>query len=535
MNQNQAIAAVQHLLQARAFEAERLEKIADAMRPWTATTALRHVEVKGQHLESHPLAGLARKSQTNMLPLVLDVYSQSMKVDNYFAGDGQTVAPAWEWWQRNGMDARQTGIIRAAMRDGVSYATVLPAMTPGREVADRGSAAFIRGRSARQMTALYGEPLEWDPRAGGPVDDDWPIMALEVRGPMIRLYDEEKVHFVGTKAQPQTTLGWRDPTYMSVNNFEYIEGRSHGVGVCPVVRFRDRMLLDDEDETWGIIEPLIQIQERLDETTWEMLVAQYFTAFVQRYVVGWVPKSEEEALRQAASDTWFFGSKDVKVDQFAAADLKGYLEARAAAIRDLASIGQVPPQNLGVDGISNISEATLAGLEAGKDRKSNEIETSLGESFEQVLRTCSHITGNAEAAGDFASEVKWRDATARSFAQTVDGLGKLATMLNVPYEALWEDIPGWTREKVLRVKKAAAESDPLRGLYENGDPTAPGSGDEAPSIKEKADALGVLVRAGADPESAATQTGFEGLPFTGAIPVSLRPKEEDAARLEDKG
>ncbi len=85
------------------------------------------------------------------------------------------------------------------------------------------------------------------------------------------------------------------------------------------------------------------------------------------------------------------------------------------------------------------------------------------------------------------------------------------------------------------MKKAAAESDPLRGLYEDGDPNTTPAGDEGPSVKEKADALGVLVRAGADPEAAATHTGFEGLPFTGAIPVSLRPKEEDAARLEDKG
>lgn len=534
MKQDAAIKAVQHLLQARAFEAERLERIAAAMRPWTTASALRNVEVKGRQLESHPLAGLARKSQTNMLPLVLDVYSQSMKVDNYFAGDGQTVAPAWQWWQRNGMDARQTGIIRAALRDGVSYATVLPSMTPG-PAAAQPSGAFIRGKSARQMTALYGEPLEWDPRKGGPVDDDWPIMAIEVRGPMIRLYDEEKVHFVGTKIQPQTTLGWKDPTYWSVNNFEYIEGRSHGVGVCPVVRFRDRMLLDDEDETWGIIEPLIAIQDRLNETTWEMLVAQYFTAFVQRYVMGWMPKSEQEALRQVASDTWFFGSSEVKVGQFEAADLKGYLEARAAAIRDLASIGQVPPQNLGVDGISNISEATLAGLEAGKDRKSSEIETALGESFEQVMRTCSHITGDEGSARDFASEVKWRDATARSFAQTVDGLGKLATMLNIPYQVLWEDIPGWTREKVQRAQKAAAESDPLRGLYEDGQPAPAPEGDEDPTVKERADALGVLIRAGVDPEDAAQRTGLDGIEFTGAIPVSLRPKVTDAAQLEDKG
>src|SRR5690606_27875129 len=56
-------------------------------------------------------------------------------------------------------------------------------------------------------------------------------------------------------------------------------------------------------------------------------------------------------------------------------------------------------------------------------------------------------------AADFASEVKWQDMTARTFAQVVDGLGKLAQMLGVPFESLWEDIPGWTRSKVDRAKE----------------------------------------------------------------------------------
>ena len=41
--------------------------------------------------------------------------------------------------------------------------------------------------------------------------------------------------------------------------------------------------------------------------------------------------------------------------------------------------------------------------------------------------------------------------TARSFAQTVDALGKLATMLGIPAEALLEDIPGFTEEKIQRI------------------------------------------------------------------------------------
>ena len=522
MNRAQAIDAVRNMLQGpRAFEAVRLEKIRSAMQPWTAYNVMSQVHVKGVTSDSsHPLAGLAMRSQTNFLPLVLDVFGQAMKVDNYFSGGSNETAAPWQWWQQNKLDARQAGIHRSALQYGVSYASVMPSL-----VAGASDAAFIRGVSPRQMTALYGEPMEWDPRQDTPVDDDWPIMALEVKGPMIRLYDEKSVHFIGTKSQPQSAMGWKDPTYLNVNNFEYIEGRAHGVGVCPIVRFQDRMLLDDEEQ-FGIIEPLITIQSRIDETVFEMLVAQYYTAFIQRYVIGWMPEDESQALRQAASDTQFYKDPDVKVGQFEAGDLKAYLESKASAVRDLSAIGQVPAQNLGIDGISNISESALAALETGKERKSAEIETSLGESWEQVLRTAAHITGDAVSAADFKSEVKWQDATARTFAQEVDGLGKLATMLDVPVESLWEDIPGWTKTKVDRVTAAAR----VRDLG-----VVPDDGSEAEDLKRRFDALGVAIRAGVDPVDAARQVGLDGTKFTGAIPVSLRPLASEATGLEDKG
>jgi hypothetical protein len=263
------------------------------------------------------------------------------------------------------------------------------------------------------------------------------------------------------------------------DSLTYVDTEAHDVGVCPVVRYRDRMLLDGEEQ-FGIIEPLVRIQERIDETTFGMLVTQYFQAFKQRYIIGWVPASEQEYLRTTQSDVWTFDDEDVKVGELNASDPGGYINSKASAIRDLSAIGQVPAQNFGVDGISNISDATLAGLETGKDRKADEITTSLGESHEQSLRLCAHIAGDDAAAVDYDGEVRWKDSTARSFAQTVDGLGKLATMLGVPTELLWEDIPGWTQQKIDRAKELRASGDALANLTTFLDQQA-GSGDNVPT------------------------------------------------------
>jgi hypothetical protein len=55
---------------------------------------------------------------------------------------------------------------------------------------------------------------------------------------------------------------------------------------------------------------------------------------------------------------------------------------------------------------------------------------------------------------------------------------------------------------------------------------------EGDDIKAKADALGILIRAGVEPNEAATRVGLQGVEFTGAMPTSLRLPEADAAKLE---
>lgn len=452
MNRKQVVDAVREIMfNARAFEAERLEPIADSLKPWTYEQSVAMLEAQSRRNEF--AMGMKWRSQTNFLPLVLDVYSQSMKVDNYLASDTKDTAKTpWEWWQRNKFDARHTGVIRSVLGYGAAYVTVLPSLSP-----QRGGTpgAFLRGLSPRQMTCLYGEPIESTP-GETPVDDDWPIMALEMKGKAIRLYDEEKVHFLGVKQVPQSALGWKDPVFGTPDNFEYIDSREHGVGVCPVVRFRDRWLLDGEEQ-FGIIEPLLAIQSRINETTYEMLAAQYFSAFTQRWVAGWRPKDDTEALMMAAGDVWYFSNADVKVGQFNAGPISNYIESKQSAVRDLAAIGQIPAQNLGVDALANISEATLAGLETGKKRKTVEIQTALGESFEQMLRTCAYLVDDKDSAQDFGSEVKWADLSARTMAETVDALLKLQSGLGLPEELLWEDVPGKTKAWVERAKEMREE------------------------------------------------------------------------------
>lgn len=445
MKQNDAFDAVRSLMHVHAKERPRFDDLHDYLQPWTANEAARRMGLEFGSRNYNQQAEIARLSQSPFVGLVLDTYGQSLKVDGFFNSDFES-AGSWQWWQRNRMDARQTGLNRAALQYGTSYATALPS---------EGGGVYFGCHSPRRMVAVYGEPFSLP---GTPASsDEWPIMAMSFEGGHLRLFDEEKVYYFGVERSPGDPSYWVTRDYLNPENIKFIESREHGLGVTPVVRFQDRTVLDGE-ETYGIVEHLLGMADRINRTNFEQGVAQYFAAFKQRYITGWLPPDTMTALKQNAAETMFFADSDVKAGQFDETDLTRYIDSRQAAVRDFAAVAQVPAQSLGANAISNVSADGLAALETSKDRKVAEIQTSLGESYEQLLRLASFIDGDDEGAKDFGSEIKWAETSARSFAQTVDGLGKLATMLHIPAQELWSDIPGWTRERVQRAQRAASEA-----------------------------------------------------------------------------
>lgn len=460
MNRHQALAAAREILNGpRAEEAKRLTRIAEAMDPNRPPTVI---------LPDDPpetAKRLALKARTNYLPLIVSTFAQVLSVVGYRSEGSDENSPGYLAWQRNRMDARQYGLHDSALRYGAAYATVLPGGVTSPAHGASEQIPVIRAMSPRQMTAVYAD-----------TDDEWPLLALHVDGPVVRLYDETDVHFLGIEQQRVSGLGTRpvsDPLSpqsapLVLGSLEWIESRRHGVTsggqpVCPAVRYRDSMLLAGE-EMFGIVEPLITIQDRLDETVFGGLVAQYAQAFARQYVIGWIPKNQQDRLKHRASNVWTFEDPDVKVGQLSPTDSRPYLDAASAAKRDLAALSQVPAQALGDSDFVNVAADVLTSLEAAKERRADQIGESLGESHEQLLRTCAELMGDEAGAVDWGAEVRWKDATARSIAATMDALGKMVSMLQVPAEAVWERIPGVTDGDLARFREAATSGDTLAQL-----------------------------------------------------------------------
>lgn len=462
---------------------------------------------------------LAKRSITNWTPLISDTYSHGLFVDGHRPARAADNSTAWSYWQANGLDARQTIAHRGALEYGTSYTLVLPGAVQQKRV------PYFRPLDPLRSAAWFADP-----------DDEFPEIGLRRKGTtvdgtqLVELLDKTSVY---TFAKPKPRNADDRPAW-ALSKVD-----DHGLGVTPFVRFRDRL----DGESQGIIRPIINLQDRVNEVVFSTLIALQYASFRQRWATGLaIPEDEDgnpiEPLQAAVDRVWVAEDEKAKFGDFAQTELSGHHQAYTQTVSTLAAVSQVSPTAMMGD-LVNISAEALAALQDSTQRKLGEYETNFGESWESGFRLAALAAGDTAGANDLGAQVRWRDTEARSLAATVDALGKIATMLSVPVEALWEKIPGVTDQDVTRwTALREANPDPLAALVAetsrqlDGEPAI--EVEDAAELQAKADALGVMIRAGIEPADAAAKTGLTGVRFTGAVPTSLRLPETDANALEGK-
>ena len=407
--------------------------------------------------EVHRMARIAR---VNVASIVVEALAQSLAVVGYRGRRDADNVTVWDAWQANRLDARQGGIHRATLTYGTAYAVVLP----GDPV------PVVRGVSPRALTALYGS------------DPDWPEYALERgSGGGWRLFEADAVHDLVTVDQ----------------RIKHRATAEHRIGVTPVIRYLAVDDLDRDDPapvsgpneqmrtvvepTTGLtipvasgssrrlvageVGPLMDLQDQIDLITFNLLVAQHFTAFRQRYIIGWVAPDEATRVRASAALLLTFDEDPdkVRIGEFAETNLDGYIRSREASLRHAASLSQTPVHEL-IGELVNLSAEALAAAEAGRDRKVSDRQTMLGESHEQMLGLVGRLMG-VEVPAD--AQVRWRNTSARSVAAVIDALGKATQMLGIPPSELWEQVASVldvTMQDVERWKVTAQSGDAFANL-----------------------------------------------------------------------
>lgn len=389
-------------------------------------------------------ASLVQRAIGNWLPLVVDALAQNLYVEGYQRDDEPTNVQGWAYWTSNGMDSKQGVVHRSALTYGRAYVSVLPG--------DKGP--VIRTHSPLVMSVWREDP-----------DSEWPDYAFRRVRPMTLPLGDKATVWEVLDSEGVWTVAIPEGSEDQQDKYRWLGVESHGFDVCPVVEFRNKWEDDPDAELTesGEVLPLIPLQDRLNDTTLGLLIAQQYSAFRQKWATGIdIPKDPKsgkpvETFQSAVHRLWATPNKDVQFGEFSQTDLGGYLESQDSSIKHMSAIAQVPPYYL-LGGLVNISAEALAAAEAGLSRKVGERKTILGESWGRVFRLCAWADGDSSGAEDTDARVVWRDTGARSMAATADALGKLVQSLEIPPEALWEMIPGVSPFQLRQWKKIKADN-----------------------------------------------------------------------------
>ena len=416
-----------------------------------------------------------RANSTNLCAVPVRAVTQSLYVDGFRPGrdaEGKIdnkITPEWKHWQQSRMDAGQVRVHDGACTFGHSFTVT--------EEDARTKRVVTKGLSARNTAALYLDPaFDEDPTAALTITE-WPGLDEDSVG-TARMWDDTYEYAVTFK----------DSERVSVKRL-----KRHGNSSCPVTRFA--VFVDLEGRTLGLVEPVMGLQDRVNQTVFDLLVAQTYGSFKVRWATGMAPPLKMRLVNEGTDDEELVPELDadgkpiplpVKLSpgdfmyaedestKFGVLDgtaLDGYINSVEMSFSHFSAVTDISPVHL-LGKIANLSAEALQAADIKFTRMVRVIQQSFGESWERTFRLAAELMGEEAAYEDYAGEVIWADMEARSLAADADALGKLRQNVDAPIEGLWEMLPGMTQNKLRRWRELK-DAEPEETLAKTLQPARP--------------------------------------------------------------
>ncbi|AEV52083.1 portal protein [Rhodococcus phage RGL3] len=314
----------------------------------------------------------------------------------------------WNWWQANNLDVEsRLGHIEAFIY-GRSYVTIA-APDPEDPLADP-EVPIIRVESA---TALHAEV---DPKS------------RRVSRALRVVKDEEGNEIAATLYLPNQTVlftngdaGWANEAPIT-----------HNLGVVPVVPLANRGTLSDLVGTTEITPEIRSITDAMARLVMNLQVASELLAVPQRILFGVAQEAlqADPSDRRAVLETYMASmiaieSPEGKAQQFAAAELRNFVDGMAALLKLAAAYTGLPPQYLSTATDNPASAEAIKSSEARLVRNAEGKCLVFGDAWEQVARVALLVMKGDLPAEAFRLESIWRDPSTPTYQAKADGVMKL--------------------------------------------------------------------------------------------------------------
>lgn len=374
----------------------------------------------------------------NWMRLVVDAVNERMNVTGFRYGDNPASdKKAWQIWQANDLDMMSNLAQLEALVNEESYGLVWPDEKTGKpkitiEHPTECIVEFEAGSRCNRAAAIKRF-----------VNDDGYLWAT--------LYLPDGLYKFMSK-RPFDSL-------VAAGQIEWQQREIDGEmwplpnpmkGEVPVVP----LMNDPRLLTGGVSELVdaIPLQDAINKTILDMLVASEFAAAPQRYAVGFQPPKDENGqplpvFEKLVNRLWVSSNKDTTFGQFPQADLAPYVKTAEMLVTHLASRTRTPPHYFYLNGQFPSGEAVKS-AETGLVAKARRKMRVLGEGYEEIMRLGFVVMGDKGRSEEEAIETVWADPESRTEGEHIDATVKKRA-LGVPLQQLWEDA-GYSPQQIER-------------------------------------------------------------------------------------
>jgi hypothetical protein len=231
------------------------------------------------------------------------------------------------------------------------------------------------------------------------------------------------------------------------------------LGVVPLVEFRNDPTLKGNLGR-SEISRVMPLQNAGNMLFMNMMVAAEFSAFRQKYVLGWTPEINPESgepseaqIKAAVSRLMTFESKDVEVGEFSETNLKNYVEAIEMAVHHIAAQSRTPRHYFFQTGQSPSGDA-IKSAETGLVAKVKERALHFGERWEEVFRLGFAAMGD-KRQNVHDAQLLWEDPEYRTEGERTDAVIKKFQAGLITWRQALDDA-GYTPQQIARMESERA-------------------------------------------------------------------------------
>lgn len=351
----------------------------------------------------------------NLCPAVIEAKSdrlvvQGVDADTTVDGSSHELAErAWSIWQRNRMDVRAPDVHEEALSVGDGFALVWP---------NRAGDAVIWPIPADEMV------VEYDPNAPGTLLRAARTWQAEDGFVHLDLYFADRVERLVTRTPKRKPMSssWTarefDPWILD-GALESEGVIPHSGGQVPVIHFPNgRFHRNGVSELANVI----PLQDALNKTLCDMLIAQEFSAYPQRWATG-IDVGELDANGKPKNPPFDYGvdrmltavaaegATEAKFGSFATSDLEQYVTAMENHRAEIARVSGTPLHYLFITRGDFPSGEAMKSAEARFTRRVKKLQARWGNQWEDLLALAIRLESPSES--DVTGEMltlRWEEA-----------------------------------------------------------------------------------------------------------------------------